>query len=257
MSPIAGKPVYPKFAEFDSSSPSSSTMPTPSSSTMAILMDSRNMSYSTKSNFGTLRQPASSLTMRPSIFMPYISSWLMSLTQISPQGPSVFSNPDLNTPMTYGRSFTQYWDDSTPHHTNLNLIATSSHTPMLLPRQSEPDSRKSDSFHPNRDVPLPSPHISIFVNEPFPFIRLQIPSSISLCIESFNHSGPPFQYFTVPHRFHPESVIPPEWHRNPQEWHRNDRNPPEWHQNGSIPQEWDRNGTGIHHKGLTGSPKLA
>ena len=29
---------------------------------------------------------------------------------------------------------------------------------------------------------------------------------------------------------------------------------PEWHRN---PPEWDRNGTGIHHKGLTGSPKLA
>ena len=192
MSPIAGKPVYPEFAEFDSSSPSSSTTPTPSSSTMAILMDSRNMSYSTKSNFGTLRHPASSTTMRPSIFTPYNSSWLMSLTQISPQGPSVFSNPDSNTPTTYGHSFTRYWDDSTPHHTNLNSIATSSHALMLPPRQSEPDSRKSDSFHPTRDVPLPSPHISIFVNEPFPFIRLQIPSFISLCVESFNHSGPPF-----------------------------------------------------------------
>ena len=193
MSPIAGKPVYPEFAEFDSSSPSSSTTPTPSSSTMAILMDSRNMSYSTKSNFGTLRHPASSTTMRPSIFTPYNSSWLMSLTQISPQGPSVFSNPDSNTPTTYGHSFTRYWDDSTPHHTNLNSIATSSHALMLPPRQSEPDSRKSDSSHPpSRGVPFPSPQISIYVDEPFPFIRFQSPFSIPFCIDFPDHSGPPF-----------------------------------------------------------------
>ena len=51
------------------------------------------------------------------------------------------------------------------------------------------------------------------------------------------------QYFTVPHRFHPESG-------------NSARMALEWHWNDLIPLEWHQNGTGIHHKGLIGSLKL-
>ena len=51
-------------------------------------------------------------------------------------------------------------------------------------------------------------------------------------------------------------VIPAEWHRNSTGIRRNDRIPPEWHRNGTGMARFLRNGTGIHYKGLTGSPEL-
>ena len=121
------------------------------------------------------------------------SSWLTSFTQTLPHKLNVSSSLDSSTPTTYGRLFTPSLDGLIPHHMNSNSTATSNRALTPLPKQNESDLKKSDSSHPpSRGVPFPSPQISIYVDEPFPFIRFQTPFSIPFCIDFPDHSGPPF-----------------------------------------------------------------
>lgn len=190
--PIAGKLIYPKFAESDSFSSSSLMMLTLWSNTMVTLMGSRNMLCYMRSSSGMLRRKGSFITTKPSISTSSENSWLMSLTQTLPHKPSVSFNQDLNIQMTSGLSSIPFSAALTPHHTNLNWTATSSLELMPMPKPNEHNLRSSDNFHSTRDTFSLSPSISIFINKPFPFVHFQVPFSIPLCIDFPNHSGPPF-----------------------------------------------------------------
>jgi len=178
--------------ESDSSSPNSSTTPTPWSNTMVTLMGSRSTLCCMRSSSGTSRRRGSFITTKPSISTPSENSWLMNLTQTLSREPSTFSNQDSSIQTISGPSSTPSSADSTPHHTNSSWTATLSLELTPTPKPNGHDSRSSDVFHPTRDAFVLSPSISIFVNEPFPFVHFQVPFSIPLCIDFPNHSSPPF-----------------------------------------------------------------
>ena len=190
--PTAGKFTCLESAEFTNLLLSTSTMATPWSNTTGTLMDSENMSCGTGLSSGISKLRASSITTRPSIFMHFNSSSLTNPTQISPLEPNASSSQDLSTRATSGPSSTPSLADSTPHHMNSSWTATSSLELTPMPKPNGHDSRSSDDFQLTRDVFFLTPSISIFVNEPFPFVRFQDPFSIPFCIDFPNHSGPPF-----------------------------------------------------------------
>jgi hypothetical protein len=101
----------------------------------------------------------------------------------------VYTGEDSNIQTTSGPSSTPFLAVSTPHRMNSKSTATLNLGPTMMPRQSERNSRRPDAF---RDVFILPPSISIFVDEPFPFVRFQAPFPLPLCIDFPDHSGPPF-----------------------------------------------------------------
>jgi hypothetical protein len=110
-------------------------------------------------------------------------------TTSSHPGSSESSKAPSNSQVTYGQSSTPSSDDSTHHPSSSNSNATFSHEPMPSPARNAPILPHSAFSY---DYSILSPFISIFVDEPFPFIRFQVPPSIFPCINLPTYSGPPF-----------------------------------------------------------------
>jgi len=95
---------------------------------------------------------------------------------------------------TYGPSFIQFLDDILDKITNSNLAANSSHEPTPKPAKNVPDLLPMASSNPTT-LPL---CLEIFIDDPFPVVRFQVPTSMPFQISFPIHTGPPFVRVHLP-----------------------------------------------------------
>jgi hypothetical protein len=164
-------------------------------------MASRNMQPRVKLSSGLLRtQEAAFYTLTScSTFFASISSSLPTNTSTLPVVPSKFARAHSNSPATSGQWSAPSSDDSTPHRTSLNSTVTSSREPMKSPFDNV---LSSNSGADSIDYPFFFLQISIYVNDPSPFLRIQAPSSLPVQFLFPRHFGPPFVQVNTTSSFH-------------------------------------------------------
>jgi len=124
------------------------------------------------------------------------------ITPILQSEPNNSSKGPRNTQVTSGPLSTPSLNASFPHHMNTNLTVTSNHEPTTLPTSNGHILLNMAPLQVSDHHANFPPRIFIFIDDPSPLVRIQVPTAFPLEIHFHFHSGPPYIYTELHSTFH-------------------------------------------------------